>query len=142
MPKDKNLAKHKSRFEVRGGVINEFDFHQNQKALAEEEQHRFDRQEDERRLREGDASTTGPQSEAERIEQLMNDAHEKVLERREKESKESAAKPARARSQATKTAKAAAKGSGKKAGAKKSSAARQGTAASTKKRGAKKGVAA
>jgi hypothetical protein len=58
MPKDKNLAKHKSRFEVRGGVINEFDFHRNQGALAEEERDRFARQEDERRVREGEAEAT------------------------------------------------------------------------------------
>jgi hypothetical protein len=55
MPKDKNLGKHKSRFEVRGGVINEFDFHNNQGAMASEERERFARAEEERRLREGEA---------------------------------------------------------------------------------------
>ena len=59
MPKDKNLGKHKSRFEVRGGVINEFDFHNNQGAMAAEEQDRFARQEDERRLREAEADSQG-----------------------------------------------------------------------------------
>jgi hypothetical protein len=44
MGKEKNLGKLKSRFEVRGGLINEFDFNQNQGALAEEEKDRFARQ--------------------------------------------------------------------------------------------------
>ena len=59
MPKDKNLSKHKSRFEVRGGVINEFDFHNNQGAMAVEERDRFARQEEEQRLREGEAEAAG-----------------------------------------------------------------------------------
>jgi hypothetical protein len=90
MAKDKNLAKLKSRFEVRGGVINEFDFHQNQGALAEEEKDRFARQEEERTLREGEAEQQQPQSEAERIERVMAEAHEKAeknLKRKGKESK-------------------------------------------------------
>src|SRR4051812_36392049 len=96
MPKDKNLAKHKSRFEVRGGVINEFDFHRNQGALAEEERDRFARQEEERRLREAEAEATaaGPQTEAERIQEVTAMAHEKVEQRREKE-QGAEARPAR-----------------------------------------------
>jgi hypothetical protein len=37
MPKTKNQAKNKSRFEVRGGVINEFEFALNEGAMTEEE---------------------------------------------------------------------------------------------------------
>jgi len=37
MAKDKNLGKLKSRFEVQGGIVNEFDFHLNKGALTEEE---------------------------------------------------------------------------------------------------------
>jgi hypothetical protein len=49
MPKTKNQAKNKSRFEVRGGVINEFEFALNEGAMTEEEHQRFTRQEEERR---------------------------------------------------------------------------------------------
>src|SRR5215210_8761165 len=104
MPKDKNQAKNKSRFEVRGGVINEFDFHQNQRALAEEEQNRFARQEEERRLRESETQAAAPQTEGEHIQQLMTEAHEKVERRRDKEPKPAATtRPSRARG-AAKTA--------------------------------------
>jgi hypothetical protein len=48
MPKTKNQAKNKSRFEVRGGVINEFEFAQNEGAMTEEEHQRFLQQQDER----------------------------------------------------------------------------------------------
>ena len=79
MAKDKNLAKLKSRFEVRGGIINEFDFHQNQEALAEEDRNRFARQEEEQALREAEAGEPQqPQSEAERIAQMLAEAREKA----------------------------------------------------------------
>jgi len=120
MPKDKNQAKNKSRFEVRGGVINEFDFHQNQRALAEEEQNRFARQEEERRLREGEAeaAATAPQTEGEHVQQLMAEAHEKVQRRRE--SKPGASRPtARSSAGAKRDANSSAKSAVKKGGAKK-----------------------
>jgi hypothetical protein len=50
MPKTKNQAKNKSHFEVRGGVINEFEFASNEGAMTEEEHQRFTRQEEERRV--------------------------------------------------------------------------------------------
>ena len=120
MPKDKNQAKNKSRFEVRGGVINEFDFHQNQRALAEEEQNRFARQEEERRLREGEAEAAAPQTEGEYIQELMSEAHEKVQRRRDKESKTGAARPtARPSTGAKGAAKSSTKSAVKKGVAKK-----------------------
>jgi hypothetical protein len=48
MAKEKNLGKLKSRFEARGGLVNEFDFHRNQEAIAEEERSRFARQSEEK----------------------------------------------------------------------------------------------
>lgn len=99
MAKDKNLGKLKSRFEVRGGLVDEFGFHQNQGAMNQEEQNRFDRREEETVLREGEAAAE-PQTEAERIEQLMADAHEKAqknLRRREKREGKAAAAPARSK---------------------------------------------
>jgi hypothetical protein len=135
MPKDKNLGKHKSRYEVRGGLINEFDFHRNQGALAEGERDRFARQEEERRLREGEAEATsgGPQTEAERIQEVIEAAHEKVEQRRENE------QGAAAQTSSAKKARAAGKGATggtKKAGAKKSPA----KAGASKKGAGKKGA--
>jgi hypothetical protein len=145
MPKDKNLAKHKSRFEVRGGVINEFDFHQNQGALAEAERDRFARQEDERQLREGETASPAPQTEAERIQQLMDDAHEKVQQRKEKEARksstQSAAGPVGRSGAKKKAAKSTARSAGKKSGAKKTAAAKKGAAAATAKKGGAKKAA-
>jgi hypothetical protein len=130
MAKDKNLGKLKSRFEVRGGVINEFDFQQNQGALVEEERDRFARQEDERELREGEAEQQSPQSEAERIERMMAEAHgkaEKNLRRKEKESKSAATPQAR-------------KSGAKKASGKKSASKAQASKHSAKKYGGSKGA--
>src|SRR5918992_1687537 len=87
MAKDKNLGKLKSRFEVRGGLINEFDFHQNQGALSEEEKDRFARQEEEQALRASEAEASEPESEAERVARMMEEARaiaEKNLRRKEK----------------------------------------------------------
>ncbi len=137
MPKDKNQAKNKSRFEVRGGVINEFDFHQNQRALAEEEQNRFVRLEEERRLRESETQAAAPQTEGEYLQQLMTEVHEKVQRRRDKDSKPGATRPARARGAAKKATKSSAKGAVKKGGAKKARAAQKVVAGNTKKGGAK-----
>jgi hypothetical protein len=91
MAKDKNLGKLKSRFEVRGGIIDEFNFHQNQGAMTEEERDRFARQEDETALREGEAAEQ-PQTEAERIAQLMAEAHEKAEKNLRKKGKQAGAK--------------------------------------------------
>ncbi|HEX8143761.1 MAG TPA: hypothetical protein VF553_14270 [Pyrinomonadaceae bacterium] len=145
MPKDKNLGKHKSRFEVRGGVINEFDFHNNQGAMAVEERDRFARQEEERRLREGEteAAASAPQTEAERIQQVIADAHEKVQERQGKEqSSDASAQPAGS-GQAKRSAKSTVGGAraGKKSAAKKAGSARKAAASGAKKSGVKKSAA-
>jgi hypothetical protein len=98
MAKEKNLGKLKSRFEVRGGLVDEFAFHQNQGAMSEEEHHRFMRQEEETALREGEAEDSQPQTEAERIQQMMADAREKAeknLRKKEKREGKTAAPPAR-----------------------------------------------
>ena len=131
MAKDKNLAKLKSRFEVRGGLINEFDFHQNQGALAEEEKDRFARQEEEREVREGETEQHAPQSEAERIELMMAEAREKAeknLRRKEKASKSNVAPRAGKKGGgAGKTGKSAAKAAPRKGvAAKKRGSARKG----------------
>ena len=68
MPKTKNQAKNKSRFVVRGGVINEFEFALNEGAMTEEEHQRFLRQEEERRTGEDAPQSAAPQTEAERIQ--------------------------------------------------------------------------
>jgi len=116
MAKEKNLGKLKSRFEVRGGIINEFDFHQNQGAMTDEERDRFARQEEETAQREGEAAQPGqPQTETERIEQLMIDAREKAEKNLRKKEKQSGAK----KSAGKKRAGGAKKGAGKKAAAKK-----------------------
>ena len=85
MPKTKNLGKLKDRFEVRGGIINEFDFHQGQREFAEEERNRLEQREE---GQGGPPAGEGqPQSEAERVAQLMEDARRKAeanLRRREK----------------------------------------------------------
>src|ERR1051325_3545188 len=96
MPKTKNLGKLKDRFEVRGGVINEFDFHQGQRELAEEEPNRFEQRGEEQDAREGEGEQP-PQSEAERIAQLTEEAHlkaEKNLRRKEKREGKASSQPA------------------------------------------------
>ncbi|HEX8709318.1 MAG TPA: hypothetical protein VF723_13820 [Pyrinomonadaceae bacterium] len=74
MPKDKNLAKHKSRYEVRGGVVNEFEYALNQEALAEANPQPFPQPEDE-------SAEQPPQSEAERIHRMMDEAREEAEHR-------------------------------------------------------------
>jgi hypothetical protein len=145
MPKTKNQAKNKSRFEVRGGVINEFEFALNEGAMTEEEHQRFLRQEDERRTGEDAPAAATPQTEAERIQQLMSDVHEKVARKKQKQSGATAANKSRAVSAAkagkssAKKGRAGSKAAGaKKAGATVKSAAKKGAA---KKSSARKGAA-
>jgi hypothetical protein len=119
MAKEKNLGKLKSRFEVRGGIINEFNFHQNQGAMTEEDRDRFARQEEETALREGEGAQQ-PQTEAERIEQLMAASHEKAEKNLRKKEKQSGAKKSAGKKGAgKKSAVGAKKSTGKKAAAKK-----------------------
>jgi hypothetical protein len=123
MAKEKNLGKLKSRFEVRGGLINEYDFNQNQGAIAEEEHSRFARREEENALREGEAEPA-PQTEAERVEQLMTAAREKAEKNLKKKEKQSGAQASQAKARAGGAQKKAAKkgtggaktNAGKKAG--------------------------
>jgi hypothetical protein len=136
MPKDPK--RNRSYYDIGGGDINQFEFHQNQGAITEEEHQRFQRSQAERG--ETDVPEAGPQSEAERIEQMMEAAREKVARRKSKQSTQTAAQTAPA-ANAKKTAKktatkpAPAKSSAKKAAAGKSSATAK---ASTKKAAAKK----
>lgn len=153
MPKTKNQAKNKSRFEVRGGLLNEYEFSLNEGAMTEEERNRFAQAEEERQLREGEeegaaAVPMSPQErEAARIREVMETAHEKAqrnIERRQRQeaggSKAGAGKKAAGRG-----AKGAGKSAGKKGAkksarksAKKSGAARKGATAA--KGAAKKGA--
>ncbi|HEY0404479.1 MAG TPA: hypothetical protein VGC89_02050 [Pyrinomonadaceae bacterium] len=80
MPKDPK--RNRSNYDIGGGDINEFEFHQNQGAMTEEMHSRFEQPEAERR--EGAAAQ--PQSEAERIEQLMAAVREKVARKQGKQS--------------------------------------------------------
>ncbi|MDX6693047.1 MAG: hypothetical protein QOF02_650 [Blastocatellia bacterium] len=80
MPKDPK--RNRSNYDIGGGEINEFEFHQNQGAMAEEMRARFEQLETERR-ESGDAE---PPSEAERIAQLMEAVREKVARKKGKQS--------------------------------------------------------
>src|SRR2546423_890133 len=128
MPKTKNQGKNKSRFEVRGGVLNEFEFARNEGEITKEERDPFAQQEEEQRLSDAEAGQP-PQTEAERIEQMMADARREAERRLERPNQPtvSGAHPGKAKKSAKKRAgKASAK---KRAGAKKSAS-----------KGAKKGA--
>ena len=92
MPKTKNQGKNKSRFEVRGGLLNEYEFALNEGAMAEEERNRLAQMEEERSLREADEGEPvvimSPQErEAARLREVMETAHEKAqrnIEKRER----------------------------------------------------------
>ncbi|HEV7860540.1 MAG TPA: hypothetical protein VGO91_18115 [Pyrinomonadaceae bacterium] len=146
MPKTKNQAKNKSRFEVRGGVINEFEFALNEGAMTEEEHQRFLRQEDERRTGEDATQAAPPHTEAERIQQLMSDVHEKVTRKKQKQSGQIAANKSQATAanksragSAAKAGNASAKKGG--AGSKSAGAKKAGVKKAAAKSGAKKGAA-
>ncbi len=142
MPKTKNQGKNKSRFEVRGGLLNEFEFALNEGEMTEEERDPFAYQEEEHRLDEAEAAQ-GPQTEAERIERMMEDARREAARRLERPNQPtvSGAHPARAR----KSAKKSGAGKGAKKGTKKASkrAASKRSAGKASKRpsSAKKGAA-
>ncbi|HEX8176136.1 MAG TPA: hypothetical protein VF543_13535 [Pyrinomonadaceae bacterium] len=148
MPKTKNQAKNKSRFEVRGGLLNEYEFSLNEGAMTEEERNRFAQAEEERQLREGEDEgarlPVSPQErEAARIREVMETAHEKAQrniekrERREAGGSEGGAQKGRA-------GKASKAGAGKKAAGKsggKAAASKKGAAGKgAQKRGAAKGA--
>ena len=134
MPKTKNQGKNKSRFEVRGGLLNEYEFSLNEGAMTEEEHNRFAQAEEERQLREGEDQgqrlPVSPQErEAARIREVMETAHEKAQrniekrERREAGSSKAGAGKARA-------------GKASKAGAGKKAAGKSGGKATASKKGA------
>ena len=146
MPKTKNQGKNKSRFEVRGGLLNEYEFALNEGAMTEEERNRFTQAEEERALREGEegdaeALPGSPQErEAARLREVMVSAHEKAQRNIEKrERREGVAKKGAGKGAAQKAAKT---GAAKKAAGKKGGAARKGgTGQGAQKRGAPKKAA-
>ncbi|MGB7926429.1 MAG: hypothetical protein WCF57_24525, partial [Pyrinomonadaceae bacterium] len=92
MPKDP--AENQDQYKIGGGFLNEFEFQQNKGALTEEEHQRFQRQQEERQEGEADRE---PQSEAERIERMMEDARVKAEKNlRLKEKRERKRQPAQA----------------------------------------------
>lgn len=169
MPKTKNQAKNRGRFEVRGGVLNEFEFARNEGAMAEEEHNRLSEVEAPAPIAtEGESVPVSPQEiEAQRIREVMETAHEKaqrnlkkrqrgtvsgvqkeaILEAAKKSAKKRASKKAAAKKSRGTTAKksGARKGAAKKAAKKSSAKSSKGRAAgarsTSKGAGAKKGAA-
>jgi hypothetical protein len=159
MPKTKNQGKNKSRFEVRGGLLNEYEFALNEGAMAEEERNRLAQMEEERSQREGEegvavAAMSPQEREAARIREVMETAHEKAqrnIEKRERREGKGAQKSSRkgARKRASKAGagkKAAGKkrsgaGSAKKGGARKSGATKAAKKSAAKKSAKKRAVA-
>ncbi|MBD0370518.1 MAG: hypothetical protein ICV60_06760 [Pyrinomonadaceae bacterium] len=150
MPKTKNQAKNKSRFEVRGGLLNEYEFALNEGAMTEEERNRLAQIEEERQLREGvaedgaDVPASPQEREAARIKEVMETAHEKAqrnIEKRERRaaasSKGGAGKSA-ARKRASKAGKKSAAKKGGKAGASKKGGASKGAGKGARKSAGKK----
>jgi hypothetical protein len=145
MPKDP--ARNQPNYKIGGGQLNEFEYARNQGAMTEAEHERFQQQQAERAAGEESAAQSAPQTEAERIQQLMADVHEKVERRKQKAQGAALARPAARKDGAQKSvAKAGAKKSAQKGGAKKSaakagakkSAARAGASKTASKVGAKK----
>jgi hypothetical protein len=136
-------------FKVGADAVNEFEYQKNQGELTEQQEHHLEHQN----------SPSGPATEAERIEQVIADAHAKVEKRKrkalrgtgskaaaakrsqgKKPVKKSATKKAAARSTAKKPAsKSTAKNSvAKKSTAKKSAAKKSASRKTTKKSAARK----
>ena len=145
-------------FKVGANEVNEFEYQQHQGELTEQLEHHGDQQNQD----------TPPLTEAERVEQIMADAHEKVEERKrrgissygkkrpaakkpaaKKATKKSAAKKSTRKSATKKVAKksaprkaAARKSAAKKSGTKKSAAKKAGTKKSASRKSAAKKSAA
>src|SRR2546423_428756 len=93
MPKDP--VRNQPNYKIGGGQLNEFDYARNQGAMTEAEHERFQQQQAERAAGEESAEQSAPQTEAERIQQLMADVHEKVARRKQKaQGAASSARPA------------------------------------------------
>ena len=140
-------------FKVGADAVNEFEYSKNQGELTEQQEHHLEQPD----------SASGPATEAERIEQVIADAHAKVEERKRKGSgnarkkksaasksaaKKSAAKkpagrkPARKAAATTKkSAKTATKNSARKAASKKSAKKVASRKSTTKKPAAKRSTA-
>lgn len=130
-------------FKVGANAVNEFEYQQHQGELTEQLEHHPDQQ-----------NPSAPVTQAERVEQIMAEAHEKVEERKRRgissfgkkkpTAKKLAAKPAarkQAKKQASKsTARKASpkKASGKKASIKKSAGKKPNKKSTTKKSAARK----
>jgi hypothetical protein len=139
MPKTKNQGKNKSRFEIRGGVLNEYEFALNEGAISEEERNRLTQAEEERALREGEGAealpSSPPEREAARLREVMETAHEKAQRNIEKRERQAAREESGGARKGSKAAKAGRKASGKKGG--KKSAAKASKKSAAKKSGAK-----
>jgi hypothetical protein len=141
MPKDP--TRNQPNYKIGGSHLNEFEFARNQGAMTEAEHERFQQQQAERQAGEGGAGDeSAPQTEAERIQQLMADVHEQVQRRKER-AQAGAGKPARkggaartagAKKTGTKAAKKTGAKATKRTGAK---AAKRSGAKTAKKTGAK-----
>lgn len=121
-------------FRVGTDAVNEFEYQKNQGELTEQREHHLEQQD----------SPSSPQTEAERIEQVIADAHAKVEKRKRKakggaSTKAAPAKKAPGKKSAKKatTKKAATRSTVKKSAPK--SAARKSAAKSTAKKSAAKG---
>jgi hypothetical protein len=69
----KDPTKNMPNYKIDGGKLNEYEFTQSHGAITEEERNRFAEQQ-----REGQENAAPPQTEAERIQQLMDDVRERV----------------------------------------------------------------
>ena len=151
MPKDP--TRNQPNYKIGGSHLNEFEYARNQGAMTEAEHERFLQQQGERQA--GEEGRPAPQTEAERIQQLMTDVHEQVERRKARAqggaAKKGAKKKAGARATKRTGAKAAkktgtqlARGAGRKATAtaKKAGGAtkKSGARGATKSGGARKGA--
>ena len=135
-------------FKVGADAVNEFEYQKNQGELTEQREHHLEQQD----------SSSRPATEAERIEQVIADAHAKVEERKRKGSgnvgrkksaasksatKKSGGKKPVARTPARKTAakKSTTKNSAKKSAAKKSAAKKPANKSASQKSAAKRSAA-
>jgi hypothetical protein len=72
MPKDP--AENINQYKIRGGTLNEFEFHKNQEELSEQERERLRLAEEQTDMLPGDP----PQVVAERVKELETKVHEKA----------------------------------------------------------------
>jgi hypothetical protein len=107
-------------FRVETDVVNEFEYQKNQGELTEQREHHSEQQD----------SPSAPETEAERIEQVIADAHAKVEKRKRKAKGAAGTKVAAAKKSPRKST--------KKAGAKKSAAKKSAAKKSAVKSAAKK----